>query len=152
MDKEAIQLFARTTRPKGCLTQEHIFSDDFYNTYSKLLIRCTKVRKHSTSFAVKAEYPSMVRKMRGLLALSVKCELDFAEVTTDPSNIVTQWSQGLAAGTRAFIPDTQYRDECYAALKILSCASEEAKNPQRIYWIVWRGRWSSHLQQVGWTD
>ena len=58
---------------------------------------------------------------------SVKGEVDYSEVTKYGSNILTQLMKGNAAGTGAFILDIKYRDQCYDALKIFSCASEEAK-------------------------
>ena len=69
----------------------------------------------------------MIRKMRGLLHPSMKSEVDYVEAAKDGSNILVQWSHGYAAGAMAFIPDLSDHDLCYAALKILSCAAEEAK-------------------------
>ena len=69
----------------------------------------------------------MVPKMRGLLAPSAKYEVDFDEARQECTNILTAWTNGNAAGTRAFIPDIEYRDECMAALAIYSCAEEEAR-------------------------
>ncbi len=38
-----------------------------------------------------------------------------------------KWSHGYAAGAKVFIPDLGDCNLCYATLKILSCAAEEAK-------------------------
>ena len=65
--------------------------------------------------------------MRGLLAPSAKYEVDFDKARQECANILTAWTNGDAVGTRAFIPDIKYRDECMAALAIHSCAEEEAR-------------------------
>ena len=57
----------------------------------------------------------------------MKSEVNYDEATKDGSNILAKWQSGEAAGMRAFIPDIEYRDDCYVALKIFSCAEEEAK-------------------------
>lgn len=69
----------------------------------------------------------MIPKMRKLLGPEAKSEVDFSEASKDASNILAKWSNDDVAGTRAFIPDLQFRDDCYAALKIFACAQEEAK-------------------------
>ena len=64
--------------------------------------------------------------MKGLLDPSVKYEVNFAKAARDCSNILIQWSKGKLAGTRAFIPDLNDRDECYAGMKIYAYAEEES--------------------------
>ena len=117
----------REARPKGSLMEDDPFNQEAFDEYLDLVNKCTQKAKQSTSADVKAEASSMIRKMRGLLHPSVKSEVDYAEATKDTSNILVQWSHGYAAGAKAFIPDLGDRDLCYAALKILSCAAEEAK-------------------------
>ena len=69
----------------------------------------------------------MIPKMRKLMSPATKSEVDFCEAAKDASNILSKWSNDDVAGTRAFIPHLQFRDDCYAALKIFACAQEEAK-------------------------
>ena len=114
-------------RPKESLKEDDPFDQEAFDEYLDLVNKCTKKAKQSTPADVKAEASSMIRKMRGLLHPSMRSEVDYAEATKDTSNILVQWSHGYAAGAKAFIPDLGDRDLCYAALKILSCAAEEAK-------------------------
>ena len=64
--------------------------------------------------------------MKGLLQPTVESEVDFAEATNDGSNILARWMNREAAGTRTFILDLNDCDDCYAAVKIFSCAVDEA--------------------------
>ena len=83
---------------------------------------------HSTASSdVKAEGPSMIKKMRGLLHPSVKSEVDYEEAAKDISNVLFMWEMSAAAGKRAFIPDMQDCDLCYDAIKIFSLAAQEAQ-------------------------
>ena len=117
----------RAARPKSTLQEPQTFNSDDFDEYCDLVRQCTTVAKQSKSTHVKAEAPSMLSKMRRLLHPSVKYEVDFAEATQDSSNIYRYWIKGEAAGTAAFIPDIGDRDACYSALKIFSCAADEAK-------------------------
>ena len=48
-----------------------------------------------------AEGPSMLKKMKGLLDLSIKSEVDYYEETVKyASNVLAQWSKGDAAGKK----------------------------------------------------
>ena len=127
IDGGGTTLRTQKARVRGESVEPTSFNQDAFDEYLDLVLRCTETAKESTSSDVKAEASSMITKMRGLLHPSVKDEVDYAEATKDSSNILTHWMKGEAAGTRAFIPDINYRDQCYAALKIFSCASEEAK-------------------------
>ena len=127
-EEASIDPAARKTRPKeGRLKEDEFFDQKAFDEYLKAVNDCTKAAKDSPSADVKLEARTMIPKMRGLLDPSMKSEVDYAEATKDGSNILTKWQSGEAAGTRAFIPNLQFRDECYAALKIFSCAEEEAK-------------------------
>jgi len=126
VEEAALEAAARKARPKASL-KEAKFNQEAFDEYSDLVLKCTNAAAKSSSADVKLESRSMIPKMRGLLDPSVKDEVDYAEATKDTNNILAQWEQDKAAGTRAFIPDLQFRDECYAALKIFSCAEEESK-------------------------
>jgi hypothetical protein len=98
-----------------------------FDKYAQLVLQCSEISEASTSSDVKLETPSMISKMRGLLDPKVKAEVDYEEAAKDASNVWLQWSQGHAAGKRAFIPTIEDRNECFAALKIFSHAGDEAK-------------------------
>ena len=118
---------ARAAHPKCNLREDKAFDSNAFDNYCSLILQCTEVAKESKSSGVKAEAPSIIPKMRGLLDPAVKGEVDYAEATKDGINILAQWMIGDTAGTRAFIPDLKDRDECYAAaFQIYSCAGEEA--------------------------
>ena len=117
----------RAARPKCSLKEPSTFKSEDFEQYCALVLKCTTVAKESDSSNVKAESRSMLSKMRKLMDPTVKGDVDFAEATMDCSNILRHWINGDAAGTAAFIPDLEDRDICYAALKIFSCAAEEAK-------------------------
>ena len=65
--------------------------------------------------------------MCGLLVHGVRAEVDFEEAAIEVTNIFNKWSKSEHAGTRAFIPHTKDRNECYVALRIHVCALEEAR-------------------------
>ena len=69
----------------------------------------------------------MIPKMRKLLSPAAKSEVDFREAAKDASNILSKLSNDDVTCTRVFIPGLQFRDNCYAALKIFARAQEEAK-------------------------
>ena len=126
-EETALNPAARDARPKGGLEEEQSFDPATFDEYCKIVRQCTDVVAYSLSRDVMTESRSMIPKMRGLLHPSVKSEVDYAEVTKDTSNILAKWLDGNAAGTSAFVPDIEFREQCYAALKIFSCAGEEAK-------------------------
>ena len=98
-----------------------------FEEYTNIVLRCDKIAKSLICPDVRAEYPSMMKKMRGLLDPKLRSEVDFTEAAIDCSNVFTSWSNNVAGGLRAFIPDVNYRDKYYAALKIHACAVEEVK-------------------------
>ena len=126
-EEAELERAGRKARPKGCLDEEQTFDDKAFDEYGKLVLKCTEAAKDSPSADVKLEARTIIPKMRRLLDPSMKSEVDYDEATKDGSNILAKWQTGEAAGTSAFIPDIQYRDDCYAALKIFACAEEEAK-------------------------
>ena len=65
--------------------------------------------------------------MRGLFAPNFWFEVDFTKIMKDCSSTVYKWLHNEAVGTRAFIPNTNNQDECYAALQICLCALKESK-------------------------
>ena len=79
----------------------------------------------------------MLIKMRGLLASQSRNEVDYKEATKDCSNIAVMWLKNEAAGIRAFIPDINDRDQCYATLKIYSCALKESNIIPTEFVEVW---------------
>ena len=95
---------ARTSRPKEFIP-DSLFDEQAYKEYEHLVIECTNVARESTSDDVKLESKSMIPKMRKLLNPRIKAEVDYIEAARDGSNILVEWAQGRAAGTRAFIPD-----------------------------------------------
>lgn len=114
--------------PRGSLLEEPYFDDEAYNEYADIARQCTKAAKDAQCRGVQAEARTMIPKMRDLLALATKSEVDFREATKDTSNVLAKWSNDNVADTRAFIPDLEFCHDCYAALKIFSCAQEEAKH------------------------
>ena len=117
----------RSARPKGNLNEDSHFNSEKYDEYVELVLQCTQTFECSESSDVTTEGPSMIKKMRGLLDPSVKFEVDYEEAVKDVSNVLFMWKMDAAAGKRAFIPDMDDRDLCYAAVKIFSHAAEEAK-------------------------
>ena len=95
----------------------------------------------------------MLNKIRGLLTPQLRNKVDYKEATKDCNNIAVMWLKNEAAGTRAFTPDVNDRDECYASLKIYSCALEESKIIQTKFVEVWRenGYWvyKTMLDNIG---
>lgn len=122
-----VALTERSARPKDSLSEDIYFNHKSFDKYADIVLQCTQTYESTASSDVKAEGPSMIFKMRGLLSPSVKCEVDYEEASKDVCNVLLHWQKGEAAGKRAFIPDINDRDDCYAALKIFSHASEEAK-------------------------
>ena len=118
---------ARLARPKTNFNENSFFNDASYDEYTKLVLKCTAVVESSKSHDVKKEGRSMISKMRGLLDPAVRSEVDYEEAVKDVSNVWIHWSNGEAAGKRAFIPTVEDRDQCYAALRIFSYAADEAK-------------------------
>ena len=57
---------------------------------------------------------------------SLRCEVHYAEAEKDLRNVWHKWHNNQTAGTWAFIPDVNDRDECFIVLCIFSCAVEEA--------------------------
>ena len=107
---------ARAAQPEASYNENINFSQVAFDDYVKLVLQCTEIASTTISPDVKLEGPSMISKMRGLLDPKVKAEVDYEEAAKDVSNIFIQWSEGEAAGKRAFIPTMNDRDECYAAL------------------------------------
>jgi len=120
------ELGLRAARPSN-LKEGTAFEEKPFEEYCSLVRQCQDAALESTSADVRLEARSMLPKLRGLLDPSIKYEVDYHEATKDGCNVLSCWRNGDAAGRRAFIPDTRTRDECYAALKIFSCAEEEAK-------------------------
>ena len=117
----------REARSKSNLDESLSFDSEAFDEYVQLVVRCSNRAKASKSADVRLEFTTMIPKMQKLTNLQVKEEVDYVEANRDVSNILTRWMNGDAAGTRAFIPDLKHRDDCYAALKIFSCAEEESK-------------------------
>ena len=69
----------------------------------------------------------MITKMNGLLDPKMRREVDHAKASKDCSNVLIQWTNNVAAGIRAFIPDVDDQDVCYVALRISTCDVEEVK-------------------------
>ena len=126
-DGGGVDRATRKARPSGSLLEEPPFDYDAYDEYADIIRQCTQASNDTQCRGVKEEARTMIPKMRKLLAPQAKSEVDFREATKDASNILAKWSNDDVAGTRAFIPDLQFRDNCYAALKIFACAQEEAK-------------------------
>jgi hypothetical protein len=116
---------SRSSRPDRL--SEDMFDPAAYEEYTKLVILCTRAADATTSQAVKNESSSILSKMRSVLDPKVRDEVDFVEASKDGSVILKQWVEGQAVGRKAFIPDLTDRDECFAAVRILSCAGEERK-------------------------
>ena len=68
----------------------------------------------------------MLAKIRGVLTPQLRNEVEYKEATKYCNNIAFMGLKIEAAGTRAFIPDVNDRDQCYAALKIYPCALRES--------------------------
>ncbi len=117
----------RSTRPQGPLKEDSIFDADAFDEYCKLVKKCEDAAASATSSAVEKESDSMIPKMRGLMHQRVKYEVDFSEAVKDLSNVYLWWLDNQPAGSRAFIPDLADREVCFDALKIYSCAVEEAE-------------------------
>lgn len=116
----------RASRPTK-FNEDTSFDEKTFEEYCSLVRQCQDVASESTSSGVRLEARSMIPKLRGLLDPSIKFEVDYQEATKDGSNVLSCWRKGDAAGTSAFIPSMQSRDECYNALKIFSCAEDESK-------------------------
>ena len=116
----------RAARPTD-LTDAPFTGDAAREKYMEVVVKCTKLVKSSRSLDVRAEATSMIPKMNILLDPKAWSEVDYTEAAKDCSKIFMKWLHNEAAGTRAFIPDLNDRDECYAALQIYSCALEESK-------------------------
>ena len=118
---------ARASHHDGSYDEDIGYDQVAFDKYAQLVLQCSEIAKTTTSSDVKLETPSMISKMRGLLDPKVKAEVDYEEAAKDASNVWLQWSQGEAAGKRAFIPTIENRRECFAALMIFSHAANEAK-------------------------
>ena len=126
----------RASRP-GNLSESPFSSDADFDEYLGQVLACQKIADESRSPNVLDESKSMITKMRGLLTPQLRDEVDYKEATKDCSNIAVMWLKNEAAGTRAFIPDVNDRDQCYAALKIYSCALEESNLIPTEFVEVW---------------
>ena len=116
----------RESRPTNNMNDNNL-DEDAFDKNCKIVHQCDKVSKASSSTGVLLEATTMGPAMRGLLHPSAKYEINFDEARQECANILTAWTNGDAEGTRAFIPDIEYCDECMAALGIYSCVEEEAQ-------------------------
>ena len=144
---DSLNRASRSSRPTTSLREETILNDDHLKEYERLVRMCGETAADTSSPGVKKEAPSMLRKMRHLLDPHVRMEVDFEEASKDLSNLLAFWVAGDPAGTRAFIPDTRYRDDIYSALKIFSCAEQEAKQIQ-IEYIEHFGDDGNHMHHL----
>ena len=70
------------------------------------------------------------------IGTKAKNEADFTEVTKYCINITVMWLNNEAAGTQAFVPDVNDRDECYAIFQIyLYVPSRSHRSPQPSLWV-----------------
>ena len=115
----------RASRP-GNLSESPFSNDADFDEYLVQVLACQNIVEESRSPDALDESKSMLTKMRGLLTPQLRDEVDCKVATKDYSNIAFMWLTNEAAGTRAFIPDVNDRHQCYAALKIYSCALEES--------------------------
>ena len=115
----------RASRP-GNLSESPFSNDADFDEYLGQVLACQKIADKSRSPNVLDESKIMLTKMRGLLTLQLRDEVDYKEAKKDCRNITVMWLKNEAAGTRAFIPDVNDRDQCYTALKIYLCALEES--------------------------
>ena len=127
----------RASRTRN-LSESPFSNDADFDEYLGQVLACQKIADESRSPNVLDESKSMITKMRGLLTPQLRDEVDYKEATKDCSNIAVMWLKNEAAGTRAFIPDVNDRDQCYAALKIYSCALEESNIIPTKFVEVWR--------------
>ena len=145
----------RAARP-GDLIEAPISNDAEHDEYLRIVLQCTQTAEASLSEDVRVEARSMIPKMKGLLVPKLRAEVDFTEALKDCSHIHYKWLNNEAAGTRAFIPDINDRDDCYSALRIYSCALEESKLIPTEYVDVWgeEGYWiyKTMLDNIGERD
>ena len=85
-----IDAATRAARPDDL--RDDPFSDNAaVDEYTDIVLRCDKLAKSSICPAVQIEYPSMMKKMRGLLDPKLRSEVDFTEAAKDCSNVFTSW-------------------------------------------------------------
>lgn len=123
----------RMVRPKSNFDESLSFNSKAFDKYIQLMVQCTNTAKASKSADVQLEAKTMLPKMRKLTNLQLKMEVDYSEATRDITTVLISWSNGDAAGTRAFIPEIEYQDDCNNALKIFACAEEESKKIRKEY-------------------
>ena len=87
--------------PKDSLSEDIYFNQELFDKYADIVLQCSKMYELTMSSGIKAEGPSMISKMRGLLSLSVKCDVDYEEALNDVCNVLVHLRKGEAAGKRA---------------------------------------------------
>ena len=112
---------------KGSSDEEQLLNADNFDEYAAICCWCTDAVKDQTSAEVNLEARTMIPKMQRLLDPSMKSKGDYDEATKYGGNILAKWPKGHVDGKRTCIPDIYFWDKCYAALKIFSCAVNEAK-------------------------
>ena len=76
-------LRTRDSQSSISYNEDYCVDEDAFDDYLRLVNECTIVAHSTASPDVKAEGPSMINKMRGLLHPSVKSEVDYEEAAKD---------------------------------------------------------------------